>query len=152
MADNLKELAISVIEKEAQAVNNLKPYINDEFLEILKNLSEWLPYFEIFGNTADSNMQALCNNMICAGESKRDDVSRTDPRGNIFVKLTIVPYSIQCVLYGFLIDLYCLDSCVGGIDSHKGLPTELLSVLSFHFSCLLSGLRWCTPSPAIPQS
>ena len=35
MADNLKELAISVIEKEAQAVNNLKPYINDEFLEIL---------------------------------------------------------------------------------------------------------------------
>ena len=45
-----------------------------EFLEILKNLSEWLPYFEIFGNTADSNMQALCNNMICAGESKRDDV------------------------------------------------------------------------------
>ena len=35
MADNLKELAISVIEKEAQAVNNLKPYIDDEFLEIL---------------------------------------------------------------------------------------------------------------------
>ena len=35
MADNLKELAISVIEKEAQAVNNLKPYRNDEFLEIL---------------------------------------------------------------------------------------------------------------------
>ena len=35
MADNLKELAIDVIEKEAQAVNNLKPYINDEFLEIL---------------------------------------------------------------------------------------------------------------------
>ena len=35
MADNLKVLAISVIDKEAQAVNNLKPYINDEFLEIL---------------------------------------------------------------------------------------------------------------------
>lgn len=35
MADNLKELAIDVIEKEAQAVNNLKTYINDEFLEIL---------------------------------------------------------------------------------------------------------------------
>lgn len=35
MADNLKELAISVIEKEAQAVNNLKPYIDDEFLKIL---------------------------------------------------------------------------------------------------------------------
>lgn len=35
MADNLKELAISVIEKEAQAVTNLKPYIDDEFLKIL---------------------------------------------------------------------------------------------------------------------
>ena len=82
-----------------------------EFLEILKNLSKLLPYFEIFGNTADSSMQALCNGMICAGESKRDDVLRTDPRGNIFVKLTIVPYSIQYRM-AFL---YCLDSCVGGI-------------------------------------
>ncbi len=33
--NGLKELAISVIEKEAAAVNNLKPYINDSFLEIL---------------------------------------------------------------------------------------------------------------------
>lgn len=32
---NLIELAVGVIDKEAQAVNNLKPYINEEFVEIL---------------------------------------------------------------------------------------------------------------------
>lgn len=33
--NNLKDLAISVIDKEAQAVNNLKPYIDDMFVEVL---------------------------------------------------------------------------------------------------------------------
>ncbi len=32
---NLKDLAVSVIDKEAKAVEKLKPYINDEFVEIL---------------------------------------------------------------------------------------------------------------------
>ena len=32
---NLKDLAVSVIDKEAKAVEKLKPYINDEFIEIL---------------------------------------------------------------------------------------------------------------------
>ena len=32
---DLKELAVSVIDQEAQAVEKLKPYINDEFVEIL---------------------------------------------------------------------------------------------------------------------
>ncbi|MBE6223915.1 MAG: KpsF/GutQ family sugar-phosphate isomerase [Bacteroidales bacterium] len=32
---NLKDLAISVIDKEAKAVEKLKPYVNDEFVEIL---------------------------------------------------------------------------------------------------------------------
>lgn len=33
--NNLKELAISVIDKEAQAVSNLKPYIDSVFVEVL---------------------------------------------------------------------------------------------------------------------
>lgn len=34
--NNLKDLAVSVIDKEAQAVNNLKPYIDDAFVEVLE--------------------------------------------------------------------------------------------------------------------
>ncbi|MEG2848645.1 MAG: SIS domain-containing protein, partial [Bacteroidales bacterium] len=33
--NNLKDLAISVIDKEAKAVNNLKPYIDDVFINVL---------------------------------------------------------------------------------------------------------------------
>ncbi|MBR4089158.1 MAG: SIS domain-containing protein, partial [Bacteroidales bacterium] len=35
MQMNLKDLAVSVIDKEARAVEKLKPYINDEFVAIL---------------------------------------------------------------------------------------------------------------------
>jgi arabinose-5-phosphate isomerase len=35
MQMNLKDLAVSVIDKEAKAVEKLKPFINDEFVEIL---------------------------------------------------------------------------------------------------------------------
>lgn len=34
--NNLIDLAVGVIDKEAQAVQNLKPYINDEFVEIVE--------------------------------------------------------------------------------------------------------------------
>ena len=35
LKNDLKDLAISVIDKEAQAVSNLKPFIDDSFVEIL---------------------------------------------------------------------------------------------------------------------
>ncbi len=34
--NNLKDLAVSVIDKEAQAVRNLKPYIDDTFIKVLE--------------------------------------------------------------------------------------------------------------------
>ena len=47
-----------------------------EFLEILKNVSEWLPFcewFQILPEEGIRHMQELCNNLICAGDSKRDE-------------------------------------------------------------------------------
>ena len=32
---NLKDLAVSVIDKEARAVEKLKPYVDDEFVAVL---------------------------------------------------------------------------------------------------------------------
>ena len=33
--NNLKDLAVSVIKKEAEAVSNLTPYIDDKFVDVL---------------------------------------------------------------------------------------------------------------------